>query len=248
MKIDLTGKVAVVTGAAKGIGRKIGLAYAEHGATLVALDIDVEAAQNVIDEVTQLGAEGMALKVDVAVSSQVNAAIRKALGQYGHIDILVNNAGIYPESLVADMLEEEWDRVIGVHLKGAFNCSKAVAKTMMDQRSGRIISVSSRAGRQGSKGHAHYAAAKAGILGLTMSLARELGSFGITVNAIAPGIIETDMTKDTIKGGEKKLSDYMIGRYGRTEDLTGVALLLASEFSGYITGATIDVNGGSWMG
>ena len=238
MKIDLTGKVAVVTGAAKGIGRAIGLAYAEHGATLAALDLHVEAAQNVIDEVTQLGSRGMALKVDVAVSSEVNAGIRKVLEQYHRIDILVNNAGIYPESLVADMLEEEWDRVIGVHLKGAFNCSKAAAKTMMDQRSGRIISLSSRAGRQGSKG----------ILGLTMSLARELGSFGITVNAIAPGIIETDMTKDTIKGGEKKLSDYMIGRYGRTEDLIGVALLLASEFSGYITGATIDVNGGSWMG
>ena len=170
------------------------------------------------------------------------------MDEFGRVDILVNSAGIYPESYVINMPEEEWDKVIGINLKGTFNCSKAAAKIMVNQKSGRIINLSSRAGRQGSRSHAHYAASKAGVIGFTMSLARELGSDGITVDAIAPGIIETDMAKNVLEKGDRNLSDYLVGRYGKPEDLLGVALLLASEYSSYMTGATIDVNGGSWMG
>ncbi len=248
MKFELEGKVAVVTGAAQGIGRAISLVFAEHGADVAVLDIKTSEAENVVEEIRKLGRRGSAHRVDVSSSSGVNSEIRKVFEKYGRIDILVNNAGIYPESLVVDMKEEEWDRVIGISLKGTFNCSKAVARLMMEQRYGRIINLSSRAGRQGSRGHAHYAAAKAGIIGFAMSLARELGPYGITVNTLAPGIIETDMTKDVLQKGKRNLSDYIVGRYGQPEDLIGVALLLASEHGSYITGATIDVNGGSWMG
>ncbi len=248
MKISLADKVAVVTGAAQGIGRAITLAYAEHGAYVAVLDVKMEQALAVVEEVGRFGCKGLALEVDVSNSGEVNTAINKVVDEFGHIDILVNNAGIYPESLVIDMPEEEWDRVIAISLKGTFNCSKAVAKLMVEQKCGRIINMSSRAGRQGSRGHAHYAAAKAGIIGLTMSLARELSPHGITVNAIAPGIIETDMTKDVLQKGARNLSDYLVGRYGTPVDLVGIALLLASEFSSYMTGVTVDVNGGSWMG
>jgi 3-oxoacyl-[acyl-carrier protein] reductase len=248
MQIDLSGKVAVVTGAAQGIGRAISLVFAEHGANIVALDIKTAEAKKVIEEISKFGRTGLAYKVDVSNSSEVNSAINQVIEEYGRIDIMVNNAGIYPESLVVDMAEEEWDSVINISLKGTFNCSKAVARHMIDQKYGRIINLSSRAGRQGSIGHAHYAAAKAGIIGFTMSLARELGPYGITANTLAPGVIETDMTKDILKKGGKKMSDYIVGRYGKPEDLIGVALLLASDYSSYITGATIDVNGGSWMG
>lgn len=248
MKVDLSGKVAIVTGAAQGIGMAISLAYAEHGASVAVLDVKINEAQNVVGKIGKFGCAGMALKVDVSNSSEVITAFKKIVDEFGRIDILVNNAGIYPESFVIDMPEEEWDRVIGVSLKGTFNCSKAAAKVMVNQKSGRIINLSSRAGRQGSRGHAHYAASKAGVIGLTMSLARELSSYGITVNAIAPGIIETDMTKGVLEKGGRNLNDYLVGRYGKPEDITGVALLLASEYSSYITGATIDVNGGSWMG
>lgn len=248
MEVDLTGKVAIVTGAAQGIGRAISLAYAKHGAKVAVLDVKINEAQNVVEEITKCGSTGMALNVDVSNSSQVIPAFKKIVDEFGRIDILVNNAGIYPESFVVHMPEEEWDRVIGINLKGPFNCSKAAAKIMVNQKSGRVINLSSRAGRQGSRGHAHYAASKAGIIGFTMSLARELSSYGITVNAIAPGVIETDMAKSVLEKGDRNLSDYPVGRYGKPEDLLGVALLLASEYSSYITGATIDVNGGSWMG
>jgi len=237
-----------VTGAAKGIGRAFGLAFAQHGADIAAFDVKLSEAEDVIAQIKAMGRNGFAHSVDVSISSEVNSGIKRVIEEFGRIDILVNNAGIYPESLVVDMPEEQWDRVIDISLKGTFNCSKAVAAKMVEQRYGRIINLSSRAGRQGSKGHAHYAAAKAGILGFTMSLARELGPYGVTVNAIAPGIIETDMTKDVLGKGKRNLSDYIVGRYGQTEDLIGIALLLASAHSGYITGATIDVNGGSWMG
>lgn len=248
MKISLSDKVAVVTGAAQGIGRAITLAYAEHGACVAVLDVKLEQAQAVAEEAGRFGPKSLALEVDVSNSGQVSNAMNKVVDAFGRIDILVNNAGIYPESLVIDMSEEEWDRVIGISLKGTFNCSKAAAKLMVEQKSGRIINMSSRAGRQGSRGHAHYAAAKAGINGLTMSLARELSPHGITVNAIAPGIIETAMTQDVLQKGARNLRDYLVGRYGRPEDLVGIALLLASESSSYMTGAIVDVNGGSWMG
>jgi len=248
MKVDLTGKVAVVTGAAQGIGRTISLAYAKHGAKVAVLDVKISEAQNVVVEITKCGSVGMALKVDVSNSNQVISAFKEIMDEFGRVDILVNSAGIYPESYVINMPEEEWDKVIGINLKGTFNCSKAAAKIMVNQKSGRIINLSSRAGRQGSRSHAHYAASKAGVIGFTMSLARELGSDGITVNAIAPGIIETDMAKNVLEKGDRNLSDYLVGRYGKPEDLLGVALLLASEYSSYMTGATIDVNGGSWMG
>ena len=242
MTIDLTGKTAFVTGSTRGIGFAIAQALHKAGAKVAIVGRDRAKAEAVA---TQLGQGAAGFACDVAVGSQVEAAIAETEKTLGPIDILVNNAGLTRDNLILRMSEEEWDAVLAANLKGAYFTIKAVTKGMMKRRSGRIVNITSVVGITGNKGQANYAASKAGLIGLTKSVAREYASRNILVNAVAPGFIETDMTSalpDEAKAA--MLGGVSLGRPGRPEDIAGAVLFLASDLAGYITGQVLAVDGG----
>ncbi|MDZ7261808.1 MAG: 3-oxoacyl-[acyl-carrier-protein] reductase [candidate division KSB1 bacterium] len=244
----LDGKVAVVTGSARGIGRAIALRLAQEGADVVISDILVDEAGKTSQEIEALGRRSLALKTDVSQWTEAEALINQTVEKFGRIDILVNNAGINKDNLLIRMTEEEWDRVLSVNLKGCFNCTKAAAKIMIKQRSGKIINIASVVGIMGNAGQVNYAASKAGIIGLTKSVARELASRGIQVNAVAPGFIETEMTKALPeKAKESFLNAIPLKRAGTPEEVAAVVSFLSSSDSDYVTGQVIVVDGGMLM-
>ena len=244
----LEGKAALMTGGAQGIGREIALRFAREGADLALLDRDADALEKTRLDAEALGRRAVALAVDISRSDETQAAVNKIVDSMKRIDILVNNAGITRDTFILRMAEADWDAVIAVNLKGAFNVTRAVARTMLRQRAGRIINIASIIGLIGNAGQANYAASKAGLIGFTKSVAKELASRGITVNAVAPGFIETRMTgvlPDEIKGRMQAM--IPLGRFGAPADVAGAALFLASDLASYITGQTIVVDGGMVM-
>lgn len=245
----LTGKTAVVTGASRGIGRAIAIMLAEAGAN-VAVNYagNREKAEQVAGEIEKLGSKALVIQADVSDEESVRSMVKEVTGHFGSLDILVNNAGITRDNLIMRMKEKDWDDVLNTNLKGVFHCTKAVTRQMMKQRSGRIINIASVTGVIGNPGQANYAAAKAGILGLTKSSARELAARNITVNAIAPGFIATDMTDELTEDvKEQMLNQIPLSRFGKPEDVAELVKFLASEGSGYITGQTFCVDGGMVM-
>jgi 3-oxoacyl-[acyl-carrier protein] reductase len=248
--MSLAGKVAVVTGGSRGIGRAICLKLAELGAKVVSNYVSrPEAAEETKAQVEALGGECILVKFDVAKTAEVQEAFKQITADCGRVDILVCNAGITKDGLLATMKEEDWDQVMAVNLKGAFNCIKAACRPMMKQRWGRIITITSVVGFAGNAGQANYSASKAGLVGLTRSSARELASRGITVNCVAPGYIATEMTSELPAGvKEKILSEIPLGLLGEPGDIAGAVIYLASDDARYVTGQTIHVNGGMFMG
>jgi 3-oxoacyl-[acyl-carrier protein] reductase len=249
--MELEGQVALVTGAGragKGIGRSICLALAAEGAKIAIADYVEEAAAAVANEIAQAGGEAISLKVDVAITADVEQIVQVVVDRFGKIDILVNNAGITRDNLLLRMSEQEWDAVLDTNLKGAFNCTKAVAKLMLRQRSGRIVNTSSVMGLIGNPGQANYSASKAGIIGLTKTTARELGSRGVNVNAVAPGFIQTVMTDELPDQLRENISKQIpLVRLGTADDVASAVLFLCSKASSYITGQVLNVDGGMVM-
>jgi len=246
--LKLAGKVALVTGAAQGIGKAIALLLAQNGADVVVSDINVEKANDTAREVKALGRKSVAMKVDVAKLDDVERMVEAILAQFGQIDILVNNAGIARDKLILRMTEEDWDAVLNINLKGTFNCTKAVVRHMSKQRSGKIVNIASVVGEMGNPGQGNYAASKAGVIGFTKTIAREFAQRGINVNAIAPGYIETPMTDalpDKVKDELKRM--IPMDRLGKPEDVAEAVLFLVSESANYITGQVLNVNGGIYM-
>ncbi len=247
--IDLTGKVAIVTGASRGIGRGIATILAKQGAKVVVNYRGNEAAaQEVVATIRAAGSEAIAVQGDVRIAVDANALVQKALDAYGRVDILVNNAGTTRDTLLLRMSEEDWDLVLETNLKGVFHCTKAVLRPMMRQRYGRIISGSSVSGLAGNAGQANYAAAKAGIVAFTKSVAKEVGSRGITVNAIAPGYVPTDLTSTLPQELiAEALSRTPLARMGTPEDMGYAVAFLASDEASFITGQVLSVDGGLVM-
>jgi 3-oxoacyl-[acyl-carrier protein] reductase len=245
----LSGKVAIVTGGSRGIGRAVSIALADAGADVVVVYAgNRQGAEETVTEIEKRERRGMMIQADVSRADQVDAAVKQVMERFGRIDILVNNAGITRDNLVLRMKEEDWDRVIDTNLKGTFLFSKAVIRPMMKQRSGRIINIGSVVGVSGNPGQANYVAAKAGVIGMTKAMARELASRGITVNAVAPGFIETDMTAvlgDEVRAQIKQ--QIPLARFGSPEDVAAAVRFLASDDAGYITGQTLHVDGGMVM-
>jgi 3-oxoacyl-[acyl-carrier protein] reductase len=245
----LTGKVALVTGASRGIGRAIARALAAQGAGVALAARDETALAAAVAEAAGSGeGEAWALRLDVAERASAEAAVASVLERRGRLDILVNNAGITRDNLLIRMKPEEWDQVLATNLSGVFHCTQAAVKPMLKQRAGRIVSVASVVGLTGNAGQANYAASKAGLLGFTKSLARELASRSITVNAVAPGFIESDMTAAmSEKARQAVTSAIPMGRVGRPEDVAGAVVFLASDAAAYITGQVLAVDGGFHM-
>ena len=244
---SINGKTALVTGASRGIGRAIAKSLGEAGAEVIINYANSKtSAEEVANEITNLGGKAYCLKADVSDESSVNELIKSALGRSEKIDILVNNAGITKDGLLMKMKSQDWDEVLNLNLKGAFLCTKAVSRKMLKQRSGRIINISSVVGLIGNFGQANYSASKSGLLGLTKSSAKEFASRGITVNAVAPEFISTDMTKDLEK--ENIISNIPLGLLGEPEHIAGTVRFLALDpAAAYITGQTINVDGGMVM-
>ncbi|MBU0573071.1 MAG: 3-oxoacyl-[acyl-carrier-protein] reductase [Candidatus Margulisbacteria bacterium] len=244
----LKDKNAFVTGAAQGIGRAIAMGLAKEGANIVVSDINIELAGATADEIKKLGVKAVAVRTNVAELCEVEESVRAAVSELGKIDIFVNNAGITKDSLLIRMKPEEWDAVINVNLKGVFNCSKAIVPLMMKQRSGKIVNIASIVGEMGNAGQLNYSASKAGVIGMTKTLARELAGRNIMVNAVAPGFIDTEMTKKLPQDAREKLMGIIPqGRLGQPEDVANAVLFLAGPMSDYITGQVINVNGGMLM-
>ena len=245
----LNGKVAVVTGASRGIGREIALTLGKQGAfVIVNYNGSKEKAEEVVKEMKEAGGDGVAIKCNVSDFSECEQFISEIISEYKRVDILVNNAGITRDGLLMKMSEEDFDAVLDTNLKGAFNCTKFVSRQMLKQRSGRIINISSVSGVLGNAGQANYSASKAGLIGLTKSVARELASRGITVNAVAPGFIHTEMTEvlsDAVK--EASVAQIPLKKFGETKDIANAVLFLASENASYITGQVLHVDGGMAM-
>jgi len=248
---DLGGKVALVTGGSRGLGRAIALAFARQGAD-VAINYrgNAAAADEVVAAIGQLGRQAVAIQGDTSAGREgCEAIVKAAMDRFGRIDILVNNAGITRDNLLMRMSETEWDEVMATNLSGPFWMCRAIARPMMKQRSGRIINMSSVAGRMGNAGQANYASAKAGLLGLTKTVARELASRGITANAIAPGLIETELTADLPEAARTFVIDSTpLGYIGSVDDVAAAAVYLASDEARYVTGQVIGVDGGMAMG
>ncbi|OGW17541.1 MAG: beta-ketoacyl-ACP reductase [Nitrospinae bacterium RIFCSPLOWO2_12_FULL_45_22] len=241
-------KVAVVTGAGRGLGEASAIRLAEEGGRVVVSDIDLASAQQTADRIKAMGREAIAVKTDVSQRKEAEELIETAVKTFGRIDILVNNAGITRDTSIRKMTEEDWDMVLNVNLKGAFNCAQFAAKYMIEQKYGRIINLSSRA-YMGNPGQANYSSSKAGILGLTRSLAMELGRYNITVNAIAPGLIKTPGVITLAhyeKVAERAIQSTPLGRLGEPIDIANAILFLASDEAGYITGDVLHVTGGRY--
>ena len=248
--MDFTGKVAIVTVSGRGIGKAIAVKLAENGATLVINDVgDSAPAEQTVSEIKNLNRQAMAIMADVSSSTDVSKMMETAIAAYGKVDILVNNAGITRDQLTMKMTDEEWDKVLAIDLKSVFLCTRAVLRPMLKQRSGRIISMSSVVGIIGNAGQANYAAAKAGIIGFTKTIAKEVASRGITVNAVAPGFIDTPMTQ--VLPEERKqalMNNIPLGYLGTPRDIAETVAFLASEEARYITGQVISVDGGISLG
>ena len=245
----LEDKVALVTGGSRGIGRAIALRLAAEGADLAICARNTEAADAVAAEIEALGRRCLVRQTDVANSEQAAALVAATLEELGRLDVLVNNAGVTRDNLLMRMKEEDWDEVLAINLKGAFNCAKAAVRPMLKARGGRIVNITSVVGLQGNAGQANYAASKAGLIGLTKSLARELASRGITANAVAPGLVpETGMTGGLAEEVQKQmLAAVPLGRAGTPEDVAHAVAFLASEQAAYITGQVLAVDGGMVM-
>ena len=242
------GKIAVVTGAARGIGQAIALKLASGGADVAVCDLQVEWLDETVKAVEALGRKALPLAVDVGNGEAVNACIDAVIKAFGRIDIMINNAGITKDTLLIRMSEEQWDDVLRVNLKGVFLTTKAATKLMMKQRAGRIVNMASVVGVIGNAGQANYSAAKAGVIGFTKTIAKELASRGITANAVAPGFIDTDMTSAlSDKAKEAALSGIPLGRMGTPEDIAAAVLFLVSDQASYITGQVLNVDGGMVM-
>lgn len=247
--MTLVGKVALVTGGSRGIGRAIALKLAENGAD-VAINYagNTAAAEEVKAAIEQMGRKALLIQCSVADTDGVQAMVNQVVKELGRLDILVNNAGITRDGLLMRMKEADWDDVMNTNLKGVYNCSKAVMRTMMKQKSGRIVNMASVVGEMGNAGQANYAAAKAGVIGFTKSLAKEVATRGITVNAIAPGFIATDMTRVLSDDQKAEMARTIpLGRAGQPEDVANAVLFLASEGAAYITGQVLNVDGGMVM-
>ena len=241
-------KVAIVTGASQGIGKKIALTLAEEGSHVCVFDVVQDGAKDVVNEILRAGGRASAHCIDVSNTEQVMTAVDAVVKSYSTVHFLVNNAGIIRDNLLMRMKAEEWDSVINVNLKGVFNCSKAVIRTMMGSRFGRIVNISSVVGEMGNVSQTNYSASKAGVIGFTKSLAREVASRGITVNAIAPGYIETTMT-DNLSDAVKEIFLNMIPlkKLGKPEDVANAVRFLLSDDASYITGQVLNINGGMYM-
>ncbi|MDX2213352.1 MAG: 3-oxoacyl-[acyl-carrier-protein] reductase [Oculatellaceae cyanobacterium bins.114] len=244
----LTGQVALVTGASRGIGRATALALAAEGASVVVNYASSSgAADEVVNEITGQGGQAIALKADVSQVDQVDQLFAAVMEKWGRVDVLVNNAGITRDTLLLRMKDDDWQSVINLNLTGVFFCTRSASKIMLKQKSGRIVNITSVVGLMGNPGQANYAAAKAGVLGLTKTTAKELSSRGITVNAVAPGFIATDMTHD-LKVGDEILKMIPLGRYGQAEEVAGLIRFLAADpAAAYITGQVINIDGGMVM-
>jgi 3-oxoacyl-[acyl-carrier protein] reductase len=247
--LKLEGKVALVTGASRGIGREVALELAREGANVAVNYAGSEAkAAAVAEEIRSLGREAVVIQADVSDADSVEGMVKQTIEAFGRLDILVNNAGITKDNLLMRMKESDWDEVININLKGVFLCTKAVTRQMMKQRSGRIINMSSIVGVSGNPGQANYVAAKSGVIGLTKTTAKELASRGITVNAVAPGFITTDMTdKLNEETKNEMLKQIPLARLGEPIDIARTVVFLASEDSRYMTGQTLHIDGGMVM-
>jgi len=249
MERPLEEKVAIVTGAAQGIGRAIAETLAQRGANVVVADLQLEKAEAVAEEITSAtGQRAAAVRVDVADSASARGMVDHAIAEFGRVDILVNNAGITRDNLIVRMTEDDWDLVLNINLKGAFNCARAVIRSMMKQRYGRVINITSVSGLAGQAGQTNYSSSKAGLIGFTKALAKEVGSRNVTVNAVAPGFIETVLTADL----PQELKDAAIkmtpaARFGKPEDVAHAVAFLASDEAAFITGVVLSVDGGLVM-
>ena len=243
----IEGKTAIVTGASRGIGKAIAISLAKEGAeVIINYSSSPENANKVVSEINEFGGKAYPLQADISNENSVNELIKKVLEKHNKIDVLVNNAGITKDGLLMRMKTDDWQKVLDLNLSGVFYCTRAVSRQMLKQKSGRIINITSVVGLMGNPGQANYSAAKAGVVGLTQSSAKEFASRGITVNAVAPGFISTDMTKDL--NSEAILSAIPLGRFGAPEDVAGAVRFLAADPSAaYITGQTIQVDGGMVM-
>ncbi len=244
--MDLSNRVAIVTGSGRGIGRAIALKLAEVGATIVINDVDeTSPVDSVAEEIRAMNRESSIILADVSLSSDVNSLVEETIATYGRVDILVNNAGITRDQLVLRMSDEDWDKVISVNLKSVFLCTRAVLRQMIKQRWGRIINMASIVGVMGNAGQANYASAKAGIIGFTRSIAKEVASRSITANAIAPGFIDTSMTQQLEESQRQELKKRIpLGYLGTPRDVAEAVAFLASEEARYITGQVLNVDGG----
>jgi len=247
--VDFTERVAVVTGASRGIGRGIALELAAQGATVVVnYNASADAAEKAVEEIIAAGGTATAIQADVSDEEQSAALIKAATSEYGKIDILVNNAGTTRDNVIMMMKPDDFDTVINTNLRSAWLCSKAAVRSMMRKRYGRIINITSVSGVMGQSGQTNYSASKAGLIGLTKSLAREVASRGITVNAVAPGFVLTDLTKDLDESLTAQLNDYIpLGRWGEISDVAKTVAFLASDDAAYITGQVLNVDGGMAM-
>ena len=248
MSFDFSGKTVLVTGAGRGIGRAVSLAFAKAGADIACVSRTQANAEQVANEIRALGRKALAYAVDVAKPAEIDTATKKILSDFGQVDVLVNNAGVTRDDLLMRMSEDDWNVVIDTNLSGAFHFTRALSRSFLKQRSGKIINITSIIGLIGNAGQANYSASKAGLIGLTKSVARELASRSITCNAIAPGFIETDMTANLKEDVRKKLLENVpLARLGQPEDVAACALFLASPAANYITGQVLTVDGGMVM-
>ena len=245
----LDNRVALVTGAASGIGKGIAIAFAREGADVVVVDrVDENQAEEVLGAITRLGVKVLFLQTDVSDEASVKRMADSALAHFGRVDILVNNAGIFTEAMLESMTTEVWDHVLNTNLRSVFLCTRALINQMLDRRDGRIINIASQLGQIGGVSAVHYSASKAGIIGMTKALAREVSERGVLVNAIAPGAIETPLLdSETEEWRSGKLSELPIGRFGRVDEVTPTAVLLASDDGSYYVGQTLGPNGGDVM-